>query len=92
MLDKMDNFKKIVSLVTEILKEEKLYELFELITNSKLTIEETGYDSWNGGINLYTISLIVDIRTFLKIKDRIQSVESELLANFSIATRHLQNE
>jgi hypothetical protein len=36
--------------------------------------------------------LTVDIGTFVKIKDKIQSIESELLEKFGIVTRHLENE
>jgi hypothetical protein len=36
--------------------------------------------------------LKVDIGIFVKIRDKIQNIESELLEKFGIATRHLENE
>jgi hypothetical protein len=66
--------------------------LNDIIDNSQITIEQTGYDNWNGGTNLYTLYLTVDIGTFVKIRDSIQTKEAELLEKFSIATRHLENE
>ncbi|MEI6847807.1 MAG: hypothetical protein WCK32_07205 [Chlorobiaceae bacterium] len=92
MIDNQEELREIVYMVTEILKEEKLEELTELLNNSLVTIDQTGYDNWNGGTYLYTLYLTVDIGTFVKIRDRVQSIESELLEKFRIATRHNENE
>lgn len=92
MLDQQLEIRNIVYTVTEILKSDKLDEMVDLLTNSQVNIEQTGYDNWNGGTYFYTIYLTVDIGTFVKIKDKIQSIESDLLEKFSIATRHLENE
>ena len=92
MLDKQEEIRSIVYTVTEILKADRLDELTELLTNSQVTVEQTGYDNWNGGTYFYTLYLTIDIGTFVKIRDNIQSIESELLEKFSVATRHLENE
>lgn len=92
MLEKQDEIKTIVYTVTEILKVDKLEELIDILNNAQITIEQTGFDNWNGGTYFYTLHLLVDIGTFVKIRDRIQSLESDLLEKFSIATRHYENE
>jgi len=92
MLDNQDTIRNIVYTVTEILKVDKLDELTELLNNSQVSIEQTGYDNWNGGTYFYTLFLVVDIGTFVNIRDRIQSIESALLEKFSIVTRHVENE
>lgn len=92
MLDKQDDIRPIIYTVTEILKADKLDELSELLSNAAITIEQTGYDNWNGGIYFYTIYLTIDIETFVKIRDRVQSIETSLLEKFNIATRHIDNE
>ncbi len=92
MLDKQDDIRSIVYTVTEILKADKLDELTELLSNAQITIEQTGYDNWNGGIYFYTIYLTIDIETFVRIRDRVQNIETSLLEKFSIATRHVDNE
>ncbi len=92
MIDSQEELRAIVYTVTEILKAEKLEELTELIKNSIVTIDLTGYDGWNGGTNFYTLYLTVDIGAFVKIRDRVQSIESELLEKFSIANRHNEHE
>lgn len=92
MLDSQEEIRAIVYTATEILKADKLVELTELINNAQITIEQTGYDNWDGGIYFYTIYLTIDIGTFVKIRDRIESIESTLLEKFRVATRHLENE
>ena len=79
MLDKQEDIRAIVYTVTELLKADRLDELTGLLSNSQVTVEQTGYDNWNGGTYFYTLYLTVDIGTFVKIRDKIQSIESELL-------------
>lgn len=92
MLENQDDIRSIVYTVTEILKADKLDELYELLSNAQVTAVQTGYDNWNGGIYYYTIYLTIDIETFVKIRDRVQNIETSLLEKFSIATRHIENE
>ncbi len=76
----------------EILKADGKSELVELLNNSELNIEETGYDNWNGGIYFFTLYLNVDIEIFVKVRERIEKIEAELLVSFEIGTRHLDSE
>jgi hypothetical protein len=92
MLNDQDELQIIVYTVTEILKADRQDELTELLNNSAVTIEQTGYDGWDGGTYFYTIYLTVDIATFIKIRDKVQTIESTLLEKFGVATRHLSNE
>jgi hypothetical protein len=92
MLDQQEEIRSIVYTVTEILKAEKLDDLSELISNSQITFEQSGYDNWNGGSYYYSVHIMIDIGTFVKIRDRIQSIESVLLEKFNISTRHIENE
>ena len=92
MLDNQEEFRAIVYTVTEILKADKLDELTDLFSNAQITIEQSSYDNWNGGTYYYSVYLTIDIGVFVKIRDRIQSIESLILEKFSIATRHIENE
>jgi len=92
MIDNQDELRTIIYTVSEILKADKLDELSEILDNSNISIEQTDYDNWNGGRYFYTLYLTIDLVVFVKFRDRIQSIESELLEKFSIATRHYDNE
>jgi hypothetical protein len=91
-LDNPEEIRSIVYTVTEILKADKFDELTDLLNNSQITVEQTGYDNWDGGTYFYTIYVTVNVESFVKIRDKIQSIESELLEKFSVATRHYDNE
>jgi hypothetical protein len=92
MLDKQEDIRAIVYTVTELLKADRLDELNDLLSNSNVTVEQTGYENWNGGTYFYTLHLTINIGIFVKIRDKIQSLESVLLEKFGIATRHLENQ
>ena len=92
MIDSPEELRSIVYTVSEILKADKLDEMMELLNTSQISAEQTGYDNWNGGTYFYTIYLTIDIGAFVKIRDKIQSIETTLLEKFSIVTRHYENE
>jgi len=92
MLEKPEEIRKVIYTTSELLKADGKTELFELLNSSDINLEETGYDNWNGGIYFFTVYLNVDVETFVKIRDRIEQIEAELLASFEIGTRHLESE
>lgn len=92
MLEKQEELRKVVYTVIELLKADEETELSEILNTSELNIEETGYNTWNGGIYFFTVYLNVDVETFVKIRDQIEKLEADLLARFEIGTRHLDSE
>lgn len=92
MIDNQEEFRKITYTVSELLKADNELELNDIITNSEINVEESGYDNWNGGIYFYTVYLNVNVETFVKIRDKIEKIEADLLARFEIGTRHLESE
>ncbi len=92
MIGKPEEFSKIIYTVCELLKADNEVELFEILNNSETNIEETEYDNWNGGTHYLTIYLNANIETFVKIRDRIEKIEADLLSRFEIATRGFENE
>lgn len=92
MLDNSDEFIRLVYTVTEITKSDNESELVNLLTNSQITINQTHYDGWNGGTYGYTIYFEVDVKTFIRIKDKLETIERSLLDRFGFATRHIDDE
>ncbi len=91
MLDNSEEFKSLVYTVAEIARADKLDLICELLATSTVTIEQTDYDNWNGGTYGYTVYMVMDVKTFISIKDDISNTEKMLLEMFGIATRHLEN-
>ena len=92
MIGNPDELPKIVYTVSELLKADKEDELFDILSKSEVNVEETGYDNWNGGTYFFTIYLNADVESFVKIRDRIEKIEADLLARFEIATRGFESE
>ena len=92
MLDKNDELRSLIYTVTELLTADKLNSEADLLSKSQLSIEQTGYDNWNGGLYAYTIYLTVSIETFVNIRSEVQNIESKILERFRTATRHIENE
>ncbi|HTI60388.1 hypothetical protein [Mucilaginibacter sp.] len=91
MFDNQDNFRPILYTVSEILKADNLAELNNLLSSANLTVEQTGHDNWNGGIDYFTLFVSLEVKVFVKVRDRIQQLETTLLQKFDIATRHIDH-
>ena len=92
MLNTTEELKSIVLTVKQLLKADNENELFEILNSSEIGIEESGYDNWNGGIYFYTVFLKIGVANFVKIRDKIEKIESDLLERFEIASRHYESE
>ena len=92
MLDNLEEFNSLVHTVSEMAKADKLDVIVDLLLNAQVSIEQTDYDSWNGGTYCYTIYLVIYVKTFIAIKEQITEIENLLLNNFSLTTKHLENE
>lgn len=92
MIEKPEELRRIIYTVNELLKADSESELEQILNSAEINIEETGYDNWDGGIYYFTIYLNVDVETFVKIRDRIEKIETDLLSRFDVGTRHFDNE
>lgn len=92
MLDNSEEFKSLIYTVTEIAKANKQDILVELLSIAQITIEQTEYDNWNGGQYGYTIYFVIDVKTFIDIRDQISNIEDLLLESFCFPIRHIENE
>jgi len=87
-----DDLRSITYTVGEILKADKLEEISDILNKAQVSIEQTGYDNWNGGMYLYTVYINIDIQSFVSIRDKIQTIEATLLEKFNLVTRQVENE
>lgn len=92
MIDAEHDFLSLVHTVTELLKADNKEELVMLLDNSELSIKPTDYNSWNGGIYGYTVYVVVDVKSFVDFRDKVNAAESDLSELFNFAIRHLDNE
>jgi len=92
MIDNPEEFKSITDTVKRIAEADNYDTLLDLIHNSEITIRQTGYDNWNGGINYYTVYFEVNINKFVEVRNDLNQWEQILLENFTLPIRHLDDE
>ncbi len=83
-------FEVLVNTVTALLdKKNKLYS--NILQSSKVSAEITDYDNWNGGIDIYTITVSLDIYLYSEIEDKLEEYEKSILDEFSFLIRDDEN-
>ena len=56
--------------VAELLKEEKLTDAYRIFTGGDVASFVIDHDNWDGGIDLYSIEITVDVKTFVALRNR----------------------
>jgi hypothetical protein len=84
-------FKYIISTLINLFQLEKKLNIYALLSNSNIQIEESGFDNWNGGIYLYSLYIYTDVRMFLDIKDKIDDISNRILEYAHSSSQHLQS-
>lgn len=92
MLENAEEFNGIVHTVKELVKAGEDEVLKQLLTDAVISIDQTDHDNWNGGIDLYTVYVVIDVKVFVSVSKRLTVLESALYDQFIIATRHLEGE
>jgi hypothetical protein len=83
-------FKILVNTVTALLeKKNKSYS--RILRSSNVSAEITDYDNWNGGTDIYTITVSLEINLYSEIEDKLEEYEKFLLDEFSFLIRDDEN-
>ena len=83
-------FKPVLDTVKELLKEQNRKDIVIVLNNADISVLQTGYDNWNGGINFYTVYIEVSVPEFVKLE--LDSVEKVLVTALNTATRYTDSE
>lgn len=59
----------------------------EVLSNTEVSIEQTGFDNWDGGIYLYTIYLQVPGHIYAKFNKKIPELERSIAEKMQLVTR-----
>lgn len=77
-MDNLQEFEAVLATVTELLMAEGLSEAAELVRTSPVRADITGWDNWNGGTNMWTVSFSVDPGAFAKLGSRREAFEEQI--------------
>jgi len=92
MLSDKKDFDLLINTVKEIVQADKNPIILDLLSGSQISIVQTDYDNWNGGIYGYTIYFVVDVKTFVAIRESVTELEKKLEDYFSMGIRDSDNE
>lgn len=79
MIDFTKNPEVLLSTAANLFKEKGSFPEIEIIQHSKISIIQSGYDEWDGGIYLYTIYLEIPIDIFYKYSESKKEIENSIL-------------
>lgn len=69
---------QVLATVADLLSAEEMSEAANLIRSTHAEIDETGYDNWNGGLTIWTVSFGVEPVAFAKLGSRRSSLEEQI--------------
>lgn len=77
----------LLSTLEDISKRKEDQAEYKILHNSNLKIEWSGYDNWNGGIDIYDVHLEVPTKTYAKYCDLVEDIEKSILIQISTIFR-----
>jgi hypothetical protein len=81
----------VAAALAEVFRHQKNSSACEVLENAKVRIEETGYDHWDGGTDLYTLFLDLPLKVFAPIEPNIESLEKTIAGKLSSVVRSTGN-
>lgn len=82
------NFAPILNTAKALIKERGHNDIFDIITNAKLSTVNTDYDGWNGGIYGYTVYLSLSVRQYTSFtSEKITEFEKIIADSLNEATK-----
>ncbi|MGJ7025662.1 hypothetical protein [Petrimonas sulfuriphila] len=85
-------FKPVFITAKELLVAQAESNLVDILNTSDITVMQTGYDNWNGGINYYTLYIDMNVPDYVKNQPQIEAIEQKILDAFNTATRYTESE
>lgn len=73
-----DNLDSYLATAAEMLSAEGVFDAANLLRVAEPELEETGYDNWNGGTTLWTLSLRIPAREYAQLGQRKEIIESQI--------------
>lgn len=93
MFEDKQELETIVKTIAQLFDAEQNEELKDLMTKAHISCVQTDSNTWNQGeYYYYSVYVIIDVQTFKRIEDRIETIESSILEKFIVATRYSEYE
>lgn len=89
---KNENFKPVLNTAKQLLIELGESNIANILNSSTVYVSQTYYDSWNGGIDYYTVYIEVSVPDFASIQSQIDSFEQKILDSLNTVIRNTEND
>jgi hypothetical protein len=87
-----DAIPDLIAALARVVDEEGRRDAARLLTSSRVEIEQTSFDNWNGGTYGYTVQLRVPPGAFAAVSAEVKSLETDLQSRLQSFTRLYPNE
>jgi len=75
IIDDLDSY---LGTTTELLSADGAFDAADLLRTAEAQIEQTGYDNWNGGTNIWTLYLRVSAREYAQLGAKREILEEKI--------------
>jgi len=83
-------FNPVLSTAKELLIAQGKNDIVTMLNNAHISVMQTAYDNWNGGINFYTVYVDINVSEFVKLE--IETVEKIIVETLNTVTRYTDSE
>ena len=91
-MENKEVFNPILRTAKELLAAQNREDIVVMLNNAEISVVQSGYDNWNGGIYYYTMYVEVCVPEFVKLEVGLESVEKSIEAALNTATRNTDSE
>ena len=85
-----EEFRPILTTAKELLIASGEVELVKILNSAELSVIQTSYDNWNGGIYYYTMYVNVSVPDFVRLQScNIEDIEKRILEAINTASRSI---
>lgn len=87
----VDDVNRIISSLIPILKIQNRQKEIDLLMDEKVELIETGFDSWNGGIEYFSLYIYVSPQKYALLLDEIDQIEKVICEGLTLILRSYDN-
>jgi len=78
---------KVAATLASLLEAQGQRDLAVIVRAARASVEETGYDNWNGGTYFHTLHLELPVAAYAKVEPNLRDIEQSIAAKLETALR-----
>src|SRR5690349_10768784 len=82
----------LISTLSDLFDAQQKGGIATLLRSAEASIDESGYDNWNGGTTYYELNLAIPVSRFAKLESAISKIEADIQSKVDISFRRYGND